>query len=365
MRKILLLLSIIAFTGCGTSKKINTQNVEISYLDDFILSEDLEIEGTRVGGLSGMDYANGKFYLVVDHPAKPRFYEASIAINDKKIDTVIISEVVELKKSSPFLEDKTLDLEGIRVDAENNEIVLTSEGSINNDKDPAVFKVTSEGEFVSEYSIPDYFKASGEQKPRNNGVFEGLAENFSKTGYWVGMELPLVKDGSKPKLFPTKSPVRITNFNDETGKPNKQFVMQLEGITKIPWLWFAVNGLTELIEYAPERFLVLERAFSAGHGMNGNTVRIFDVDARNATNTLNDEILQKADFKPAEKRLIFDFKSVKKQLKKETIDNLEGMTFGPQLPNGNQTLLLVSDNNFNSIGKQINQIILMEVEINN
>jgi len=39
------------------------------------------------------------------------------------------------------------------------------------------------------------------------------------------------------------------------------------------------------------------------------------------------------------------------------------MTFGPDLPNGNKTLLLVSDNNFSSFGRQISQIILMEVEI--
>lgn len=365
MRKLLLLLSLVIVTGCGTSKRLDTQNIELTFLDDFILSEDLEIGETKVGGLSGIDYENNQYYLVCDHPANPRFYKASIAINGKQIDTVILSEVIELEKTSDFLQNNILDLEAIRVEAENDEIVLTSEGSIKNNKDPAVFRVTSEGEFVSEYVIPDYFKASGEQKPRNNGVFEGLAENFTKTGYWVGMELPLEKDGSKPKLFPTRSPVRITNFNNETGLSNKQFVLQLEGITKVPWLYFAVNGLTELIEYAPMQFLVLERAFSAGYGSKGNTVRIFDVDARNATNTLHQENLRKTDFTPAKKRLVFDFKSVKRELKEEIIDNLEGMTFGPELPNGNQTLLLVSDNNFNNIGKQINQIILMEVEIKN
>jgi hypothetical protein len=178
------------------------------------------------------------------------------------------------------------------------------------------------------------------------------------------MELPLQKDGSKPKLFPTKSPVRITRF-DNSGEPTSQFVMQLEGITKFPWLYFAVNGLTELLEYAPNRFLVLERAFSAGHGTNGNTVRIFDVDAREATNTLDSPNLRKINYKSAKKKLVFDFKSVKKELIDEMIDNLEGMTFGPELKNGNKTLILASDNNFNSLGKQINQIILMELKIKN
>jgi hypothetical protein len=28
------------------------------------------------------------------------------------------------------------------------------------------------------------------------------------------------------------------------------------------------------------------------------------------------------------------------------VDNVEGITFGPKMPNGNKTLLLVADNNF-------------------
>jgi len=364
MRKSLLYFIFIGLlTACGTTKKINNQNLKITFLDDFILAEDLEIGGTKVGGLSGIDYYNGDYYLVCDHPRNPRFYKASIDINQKNIDTVIISEVIKLDRSDFFPKNNTLDLEAIRYDPKKDEIVLTSEGSIQNGKDPSVFRITADGKFISNYKIPFYFNALGEQKPRNNGVFEGLAENYTKTGYWVGMELPLEKDGSKPKIFPTNSPVRITNFNNKSGEATTQFVMQLEGISKIPWMYFAVNGLTELLEYAPNRFLVLERAFSAGHGSNGNTVRIFDVDARNATNTLGFQNLRKQDYTAATKKLVFDFKSVQKQLKENIIDNLEGMTFGSDLPNGNKTLLLVSDDNFSSYTRQISQIILMEVEV--
>ena len=41
------------------------------------------------------------------------------------------------------------------------------------------------------------------------------------------------------------------------------------------------------------------------------------------------------------------------------IDNIEGVTFGPTLPNGHKTLLLVSDNNFLPIEKT--QFMLFEV----
>lgn len=158
------------------------------------------------------------------------------------------------------------------------------------------------------------------------------------------------------------SPVRITKFNKETKKAEKQFAYKLDGISKFPINWFAVNGVTEILEYVDDKFLVLERAYSAGYGSNGNTVKIFEVDASKVTNTLEIENLRKSDFIPAEKKLVFDFKSVKNFLKEEIIDNIEGMSFGPVLPNGKQSLILVSDDNFSSFGHQITQFILLEVE---
>ena len=42
------------------------------------------------------------------------------------------------------------------------------------------------------------------------------------------------------------------------------------------------------------------------------------------------------------------------------IDNIEGVTFGPTLPNGNITLIFVSDNNFNPLEKT--QFLLFEIQ---
>lgn len=361
MKKLLLLpIATILLISCGTSKRITSKNIELRYLDDYVLPSDLTVDGTIVGGLSGIDFYEDTYYLVCDHPGNPRIYKSEIILKQNKIDTILISEVIKLNRNSGFLKENTLDLESIRINSENK-IVLTSEGSIAKAKDPSIFYVDAAGEYLKNFELPDYLTAAGIQKPRNNGVFEGLTKDYKNEGYWVGMELPLTKDGSKPKLFPTKSPVRITHFNKESGKADKQFVVSLENISKIPWKYFAVNGLTELIQYAPNDFLMLERAFSAGHGSYGNTVRIFNLNTENATNTLEFKTLKREKYTKATKELLFDFKSVKNKLKDEIIDNVEGMTFGPDLPNGNKTLILISDNNFNSLGKQLNQVILMEI----
>ncbi len=41
------------------------------------------------------------------------------------------------------------------------------------------------------------------------------------------------------------------------------------------------------------------------------------------------------------------------------IDNIEGVTFGPVLPNGHRTLIFVADNNF--AAKQKSQFLLFEI----
>ncbi|MGB8704249.1 MAG: esterase-like activity of phytase family protein [Gillisia sp.] len=353
------LLSLL--TGCSIFKPVPGKT-KITFLDDYIIPKDLKVDSTLVGGLSGIEYANGQYYFICDQPSTPRFYEADIKISDKKIDTVIVKKAVKLKRSSSFLKDHTLDLEAIRLTSDKN-FIISSEGAIKDQQDPSIFTVTPDGTFINSFSLPSYFMASGKQHPRNNGVFEGLAQNIDHTGYWASMELPLTQDGPKAKLFPTKSPVRITDFDSRSHQATAQFVMELSRIKKIPWEYFAVNGVTDLLQYGPHQFLVLERAYSSGHGSNGNTIRIYKVNTQYATNTLDIEELKNSAYVPAEKTLIFDFKSIQKKLKENIIDNIEGMTFGPDLPNGHKTLLLISDNNFNTMAPQVTQVLLMEVEL--
>jgi hypothetical protein len=65
--------------------------------------------------------------------------------------------------------------------------------------------------------------------------------------------------------------------------------------------------------------------------------------------------LQNQEFTPATKKLILNMDDLG-----VFIDNIEGITFGPKLTNGKQSLLFVSDNNFSE--KQITQVLLFEVD---
>ncbi|MFV8224603.1 esterase-like activity of phytase family protein [Christiangramia aquimixticola] len=357
-------LVLLCLTGCGVTRTLKNDNVQLKFLDDFVLPADLNFENTRVGGLSGIDYKNGTYYLVSDQASDPRIYKANIQIEDSKIEKIEINELIKVTGKENF-SDKYFDLEAIRYDELRDEYLIASEGMIDSSRDPGIFRLNSLGEVITEFNLPDYFKAKGQQKPRNNGVFEGLSESFDQQGYWVATELPLEMDSSKPKVYPSKSHVRITKFDKNTGEPVRQFIYQLDGIAKLPINYFAVNGITEILEYAPDKFLILERAYSAGYGSHGNTVKIFEADATEASNTLEMKNLRKSKYKKSTKNLLFNFKKVEKQLSDKIIDNIEGMTLGPVLENGKRSLILVSDNNFNSFAKQINQFILMEINFQN
>jgi hypothetical protein len=107
----------------------------------------------------------------------------------------------------------------------------------------------------------------------------------------------------------------------------------------------------------------MERSFSVdgvlGAG-TGNVVVINDVSTDGATDVLDVDALyvggSPISLTPVAKRLVFAFDDLGMP-----IDNIEGMTFGPELPDGRQTLVTVSDNNFSP--GQFTQFITLAVDI--
>lgn len=123
-----------------------------------------------------------------------------------------------------------------------------------------------------------------------------------------------------------------------------------------------LNGVTAILEYEKNKFFIIERIYQNGYGSYGNVVSIFkaSIDHR-STNTLEFQSLKKNKYISLKKELLLDFKSIQNKLKDSIIDNIEGITFGPKLSNGNSSLILVSDDNFQIYGKQLNQFILLEI----
>ncbi len=358
IKQLLFLFSLLGLClACSVMKpNIESAEIKLEFLDEYIYPENVTFGGTKIGGLSGVDFADGIYYLIADDPSEPRFYQATIDISNASIDTVIFTKTVFIKDDFNFL-----DMEAIRFNPGDNSLIISTEGHINSGKDPIVFSIDTMGKVKYTYAIPDYFLANSSAKPRHNGLFEGLCKSYGQNGFWVGMELPLENDGSEPATVKGYYPVRITLFDNKAGKAIRQFAYPLDNIELVPKGDFAVNGLTDILEYNTDKFLVLERSFSSGWGTHGNVVKVFKVDASKATNTLNTDCITQEEIIPASKELLFNFNTIKGQLTDGIIDNIEGFTFGPTLPDGSKTLLFVADNNFNKLGKQLNQFILLRL----
>lgn len=127
---------------------------------------------------------------------------------------------------------------------------------------------------------------------------------------------------------------------------------------------FATNGLTDLLSVGDREFIAIERSFAAGATtpgtpVTGNTIRLFHVDARGATDISGISDLRGATYTAATKTLLLDLSTLKNDDGSAlALDNIEGLTFGPNI-DGKRTLILVSDNNFS--GSQFTQFVALEV----
>ncbi|MBQ0732984.1 esterase-like activity of phytase family protein [Aquimarina celericrescens] len=367
---------VFLFVNCSssnndpdTSNPDNNQNTisAVEFIDEFVFP-DQEINSVPIGGFSGIDYQNGKWYIICDTSTPPiRYYEANISYTKDGFQHVGITNMIEIKDASENpLEQGVVDPEAIRLDPATNTILYTSEGSINNDIDPALIEISAQANQIRNFTLPENFKANSANDsagPRHNGVLEGLSISYDKKGYWVSFELPLIEDGPEPTTTDTESPVRITFLNKTTGIAERQFAYELDPVARAAMFGtsFEVNGLVEIIEYDNNKFLALERSFASGYLDGGNNVKIYKIDATNATNTLNINSLATETYAKATKTLLFDFETIRSQLTRSTVDNLEGITFGAELEDGSRTLAVISDNNFNSFFPQLTQLIVFRV----
>ena len=373
----------LALAGCGGSDTptVTERSVgSVRLIGQQILPRRLEFQGTVVGGLSGVDYdalANRYVFMsddrtTTDSGNAPRFYTASLSFNETAFSGVQFLSTVTMKQPDgsvyPKVPDiKVADPESVRIDPVSGNLVWTSEGdrtiSATGSRiiNPFIREMRADGSHVREYSLPSMFTmAATETGPRGNLAFEGLSFTPDKSRAVVIAEGPLYSDGPIPTTS-SGAVSRITVFDRGTGAALAQYAYPVDKVQAAPdpATAFSVSGATEILAITNTRFLVLERSFSVG--VVGNQVRLYEIDIANATNVLNTAALAAGAYAPVSKRLVLDFETLKAQL--GGIANLEGMTFGPKLANGRDSLVVVADDNFPTADSTTdrNQILVFEV----
>lgn len=379
MKKNLLFLVLPLLAGifsCSSTRKAGTDTGSIGrlkFIGEYIVPYNFPFNGTVTGGLSGIDYdaATGEYFLICDdrsalNPA--RFYTARLYFSDKSFDSVKFTAVTTLLQANgqPYPDTKTNprltpDPEAMRYNAKKQLLVWSSEGErIITEKDtiltnPGIYEISIKGQYIDSFALPLQFRMQAtDNGPRRNGVFEGLGFTPGYKHLYVSLEEPRYEDG--PRAEPGQGAyTRILKFDNHTRQPVAQYAYKLEPVAHpaIPENAFKVNGISDIMVLGDDKLLTIERSFSTG--VKDCTIKVFITDLHNATDISSINSLQTdTRFKPAAKTLLLDFVSLGKY-----IDNIEGVTFGPVLPNGHRSLVFVADNNFSE--KEENQFFLFEI----
>ena len=337
----------------------------------------MKYKDTPVGGLSALAYdrKRNKFYTLSDDRsqfAPARFYTLGLSLkrSDKGeigLEKVDIEDVTFITDENGKTYAKgSLDPEGIALSPKDT-VFISSEGIPSQGIAPFIREFDLKtGQHKQDLLIPDRYLPNNstkeEQPPRgiqDNLGFESLTLEPGSLG---------AASGDPFRLFTaTESAV----FQDSLPPDSDQQ-------TRIRWMQYLIgniarpmvvtehvylldpmpkgakdNGLTEIVTVdTGGHFLSLERTY----GLSGASAKIFQVATGAATDTSGIATL-KGDISrinPVKKKLVLDLSTLGIYL-----DNLEGMTLGSRLPDGSQSLLLVSDDNFNEA--QLTQFLLFRL----
>jgi hypothetical protein len=372
-----ILITIHLVNSCSTTRRtVRIENIShLRFLSEYDVPYNKDFQNTIIGGLSGIDYDPQKkvYYIISDDRSEKnpaRFYEAEIIINQNKIDSVIFLNTKFLKNNvgnvypdshnDPY---NTPDPEAIRYNPKKNTFVWSSEGerSVRPNKivleDPSITEINTDGNYIDTFVIPSQLHMHAtESGPRQNEVFEGLAFADNYKTLFVNVEAPLYDDGSRAGLNDSTGTIRILKFNMASKKTIAQYAYMIDAVehTPNPPGSFKINGIPDILSFGENKLLVIERSFSTGR--LACTIKIFLADLSQADNIENIPSLKnKKDIKMVSKKLLVNMDSLGVYT-----DNIEGVTFGPNLPDGHRTLLFVSDNNFFPLQKT--QFLLFEIE---
>jgi 3-phytase/alkaline phosphatase D len=339
---------------------------DVDFIGQVTFPTGLLFDGTEVGGLSGLTYDPSKnfYYSISDDRSQinpARFYTLDINLSDGELNTgdVTFQDVTTLLNANgqPFPES-SLDPEGISL-TDKGTVFISSEGSVTAipQVNPFVNEFSLTGEHLQELPVPQKFlPTTGDRGIRDNLAFESLTITPDQRFLFTATENALVQDGSAADLE-NESPSRILQYDLKTGQPIREFqyVVDPVPVAPIPPDSFSTNGLVDLLALDNTGTLLsLERAFSVGVG---NTIKLYEVRLQGATDISGVGSIDGLEVDAvAQKRLLLDFADLNLPL-----DNIEGITFGPKLADGRQSLVVVSDNNFSDA--QFTQFLSLAIDI--
>lgn len=348
--------------------------VRLDFLGERELPDAPAFQDTTVGGLSAISYdaRTGTYYVISDDRSQTgpaRFYTAHVDFADGALKGVALTgthpwlrpDGTAFPPTSTATSTVAPDPEGIAVDPRDGSLAWTSEGEriVPSDGpallgDPWIRRATTTGAYTGQLPLPPQLHMNSQEfGPRKNQTLEGVTFTPDGRRIVTAMEDPLYQDGDDP-TSEHGALTRITVHDAHTGQPLAQYAYPLEPLFATPPAGSTdTNGVSDIVAVGRDRFLVLERA--SIYSDNNWKARIYLVNLHGATDVLGRDSLADTSAQPVQpvgKTLVTDLSDVPGLAR---VDNVEGITLGPRLPDGRRTVVLVSDDNF--AARQVTQFI--------
>jgi hypothetical protein len=286
-----------------------------------------------------------------------RFHLAEITVSTPgKIDFKLLKTTLLKTPEGNLLTGLSKDFgpSGSRFDPEGVRVLKNGSILISDEYGPSVWLFDSTGKLKHKFLIPEKFliqnksdHAEKEFPPFNkkgrltNKGFEGIAISSDQKKWLASLQGSLIQDRN-----PTDQNLKTNGDNlrfletSIDGKHLREIVYKMES---------AKNGVNEILAIGEEDYLVLERDGDAGE--SAGFKKIFRISTKNATDV--SKILELPAPKlpegivPVTKTLFLDLLDPKFGLKgKDFPAKIEGLTFGPDLPDGRKLLIITTDNDF-------------------
>ena len=234
---------------------------EISRLE---LPSDHTWIGTKVGGISGIDYLESwdTWAMISDDKGNNgpvRGYLADIQITNDRLTNVEVTQVLPMSWGTGELFNQGgFDGEGIRILPNPDyfgdpTMVWVSEGNANRGIPARVYEVCTGATRMDTWTASEPFKPNRRSGVRNNRAYESIAIVGDRVAV-VGTEEPLKQDGN------TFVRLSTIDLNVPESEPVSQLAYPLDPAPKTaPG---GQNGLVELVALEGGRFLSMERSWN-------------------------------------------------------------------------------------------------------
>ena len=237
----------------------------------------LDVNGTKLGGLSGISWLRDDEYIAVtddkSEHGPARYYRLTVRVDGelgrsgRRIRVNVRDWVAARQAGGEVLAPERADLEGI-ASRGVDEVFLSSEGWGERGIPPFVTRLSADGSWREDLPLPAGFApaADGKSGVRPNLAFESLTVTPDRRYLFTATENALLQDGPASDAG-VSSPARLLRYDLETGAWDRQWLYRVEPPRFRPQPGAArVAGLVDLAAIDEANLLALERSFEKGRG---------------------------------------------------------------------------------------------------